>query len=176
MANAKDFDIRLTNLKQSMDLFDELATNEQDKIVIAGIRKAGKIILDKAKTNWQRVKKGKSNPDDIKYDFKSKFKISKLSKRSDNFGVKVGIINDNNGYRLRWIEWGTDERTYRAKKSFNLNGYRISKGDTVRTGKIQATHFFYNAVEDTQEKANEAISQAIIDSYNRTIKRLNKKN
>lgn len=174
MANAKDFNIELSNTKNVMHLFDELAVTEQNKIVLAGLRTAGKIILDGAKNNWQQRKKGKSNIDDFKYDFKSKFKIEKLSKNSDNFGVKIGIQNDNNGYRLRWVEWGTEERSYKAKKSFNLNNHRIKKGTTVRTGKIEATHFFYDAVEDKKEIARDSIDEAVIKSYNRTINRLNK--
>lgn len=169
MANAKDH--ISVDISSALELFDELAVNEQDKIVIAGIRSAGKTILDKAKSNFQARTKGQSTND---YPFNSKFKIAKLSKRTDNFGVKLGIINDYGGYRMRWVEWGTEDREYKARKSFKLKEHFIRKGTIVNTGKIQATHFFYDAVEETYDDASKKISENIIKSYNRTIARLNK--
>ena len=152
-----DIDIVFTNDKELMKLFSELVPAIQNKIVLAGMRKASQIIKSEAITSFKSVKKNKSKTG--YKDFNKAFKIENMKR---NIGVKVGLTNV--GYKYRWIEWGTDERSYPVKKSKVVH----------KTGSVQPTHFFYDAVARKKTEAQNGVNAAILESLQKTVDKYNK--
>ncbi len=144
---------KILNNNELITMFRTFNSKEQKQVIYGGFRSAGQIILKQAKSNFESVKKGKSKTNYL-YANKS-FKIEP-TKKGDNISFKVGVRN----YKLHWIEWGTDERKYISKK-----------GTEHRIGKIQPTHFFYNAVESKKTEAENVINDNIIKSMERVVKR-----
>jgi len=168
MINAGDhISIEIINDKELFNLFNDLETKLQNKIVVAGMKTAANIILKKAKENFQSVKKDKSLTNYSKLN--SFFKVQPLQNPDLNtFGLKLGITKQ--GYKLRWINWGTNERFYKKSKK----SYFKKSAKEHKTGKIEQTDFFYLAVESSKSEANNKVSQAIIDSLNKTVNKYNK--
>ena len=75
------------------------------------------------------------------------------------FGYKIGLKGDK-AYKMRWIEWGTNERYTRGKKTAKRY-----------TGKISGTHFFYSAVADKMEEAKNNLNDAVIKSFDTVVRR-----
>ena len=141
----------VVNDKELQKLFSELLPAVQNKVVIQGLKDAAKIINVQARSNYQSSSKGKGKTNKMN----SAFKIEPY-KNKDILGVKVGVKY----YKARWIEWGTAQREYRTKK-----------GNTHRTGALQPTNFFYKAVDAKKAEAQNTVSQAIIDSLNKTVQK-----
>lgn len=164
MANTKanNVDIKIINDDKQLELFKELSIQIQNRVIQSGLKSAGNIIMKEIKSSWNTVKKNKSKNN---YQF-IKFSIE-ATKSGDSYGVKIGVKN----YKLRWIEWGTKERTYTVKKRGLFNK---KKGSKQTTGKIEATHFFYNAVDAKKGEAQENMSSAIMKSLERTVQKYEK--
>lgn len=163
MSKYDNIDIKFINDAELLALFKELVITEQSKIINAGIRKAAKPIIDQAKSNFNERKKNKSLTG--YKDLNSSFKVEPL-KKVDVIGVKVGVkyvskTGRNNYYKYRWIEWGTNERFTKAKKK------RF-------TGKMEATHFFYDAVAARKEQAQKEVANAITQQMQTTINKYEK--
>jgi len=151
MPNAADYiEINITNNAELQKLFTELQPSVQNKIVLAGMRESAKIILQEAKSRFKTKAKGKS-----KTGYKYINKSFTTEPMKSTFGLRVGIKN----YKMRWIEWGTADRYYKNKHY---------------TGKLEPTNFFYGAVKAKQEEASKYVSEAIIKSLEKTIKKYNK--
>lgn len=159
---ANNVDIKIINDDKQLELFKELSTQIQNRVIQSGLKSAANIIMKEVKSSWNTVKKNKSKNN---YQF-VKFSIE-ATKRGDNYGVKIGVKN----YKLRWIEWGTKERTYKVKKRGLFNE---KKGSLHSTGIIKATNFFYGAVDRTKEQAQSNMSNAIMKSLERTVKKYEK--
>lgn len=160
-----EVDLNVINDEELLQLFRELDPKVQAKIINGGMRKAAQIILQATKQSLNSVKKGKS-----KTNYKnvnSVFKIAPL-KSENNIGVKVGITKA--GYKYRWLQWGTNDRSYTIKKK---SLFKKNSGTIHTTGKVAATNFFYSAVEASKEQAQKTVSQAIIDSMNKTVDKYN---
>lgn len=159
---AKDaVDIEIENDKQLSKLFKELIPAVQHKIVIGGFRTAAKEISGEAKRNL------KASTNITKTTGTNAVKIQKLNRA---IGVKLGIEN----YKLRWIEWGTEERSYKKGVKRSVWRKRQDSGGAHETGKINPTHFFYDAVKSKEAAANSKISSAIRESLEKTIKKYDK--
>lgn len=173
MANAaQHIDLKIINDEELLKLFHELNTKLQNKIVLGGMRTAAAIINQQAKSNFRAIAKGQSR---TKYKgLNSFFKVEPIRKY---FGVKVGVTSA--GYKYRWLNWGTDERSYIKGQSRANQRYFKSSGKSGgkehKTGSLPATNFFFDAVEQRKEEAQSKVSQAIIDSMNRTVNKYNKK-
>lgn len=156
--NAEDYiDINITNDKELQKLFTELKPAVQNKIVLAGMRSSATIILGQAKSNFKSNQKNKS-----KTGYKNFNKSFTTEPMSSNFGLRVGIKN----YKYKWIEFGTEDRWLSSKTN--------KKKHFV--GKIQPTHFFFDAVTSKKTEALNKVSTAIIDSLEKTVKKYNATN
>lgn len=157
-------DFKILNDDQQLKLFKELPIKDQNRVINSAMRSSGNMILKAAKSNFNAVKKGKSktNYKYIKYQVQP-------TKKANEFGVIIGIKN----YKARWIEWGTDNRVYKIKKrnSFYKNDITTTEH---KTGKIQPTHFFYNAVDSTKAQAQKNLSDAVVKSLERVVRKNNK--
>jgi hypothetical protein len=149
--------IQIINSKELFALFDSLNDKLQNRIVLSGMRKGANLILSQAKENLKSKLKGKSKTKN-KY-FKNSFKIESIKNEKNGFGLKVGVKN----FKYRWLEWGTKKRFFKSK-------YRKQHS----TGVIQATHFFYDAVEQTKEDSYKLISEGVVESLKRTVDKFNR--
>ena len=150
------------NDQETLKLFNELVANVQGKIILEGLKKAAKPILETAKTTFQRYKKNQSKTNYA--DLKKSARIKSRRKRKDELGVIVGFTRE--GYKYRWINWGTDDRFYTTKKN--------KKEKYV--GKLEKTNFFFDAVDQSRPQAEAAVSQEIKTSLERTMKKYHAKN
>lgn len=162
-----DVNIEVINDKDLLKLFNELDPKVQQKIINQGFRTAAMIILKATKDSLNQVKKGKSKTG---YSYLNRmFKISPIKPNDkNNIGVKLGITKE--GYKYRWLEWGTNERQYEIKKG---NIFKTTT-TTQFTGKIQPTHFFYNAVDATKEQAQKNVNEAIVNALKNVVKKYEK--
>jgi hypothetical protein len=86
---------------------------------------------------------------------------------TSQFGLRVGIKN----YKMRWIEWGTDDRSYKTGVKKSIWKKTPNKSTGHFTGKLQPTNFFFDAVNAKKAEAQEKVSQSIVDSLNKTVQR-----
>ena len=166
------FVIQYLNTAELQQLFTELADNVQMKILNTAFRKAGKTILDSAKENFNASKKNKSKTgyNDLEKSFKMKpFKRV--------VGMLIGMEHKE-GYKYRFINYGTKEREYKIGKSFKsfagVKGFYKSDKLTHSTGIIKPSEFFTKAVESQGDKAQNMLADEINLSMEKTIKRYEK--
>lgn len=150
-----DIKLEIVNNKELTDLFAELTSKNQQKVILDAFRISSKLILDEAKSNFQSKKKNTS-----KTDYKEILKSFKTEPMKSKLGLKVGVKY----YKAHWINWGTEDRSYFTKS-----------GVEHKTGKIERTDFFNDAVESKKEEASKMINDNIIISMERMIKKYNKK-
>jgi hypothetical protein len=148
-----------------LQFIKEMDTVISNKIVLAALKKGGEIINQQAKSNFMSRKRNKSKTGYA--GFNSLFKVQPI-KSPEKIGVKVGM-SGKEGYKYRWIQWGTNER-YSIKRN-----KENTKGKKLYTGKIQATNFFYGAVATQAEKANAMVSESIIDALKKMKEDANNK-
>ncbi|MZQ50432.1 MAG: hypothetical protein GT598_15650 [Bacteroidales bacterium] len=165
--NAEDYiDIEIINDAELRKLFTELIPSVQNRIVLSGMRNASKIILQQAKSNFKGRQKNKSLTNYS--NFNKSFTTEPMR---STFGLKVGVKN----YKYKWIEWGTDDRYY--KRGVKRSTWRKRKDNSGGhyTGKIIATNFFFDAVNSRKEQAKKIVSEAIVQSLEKTVAKYNKK-
>jgi hypothetical protein len=171
MPNAEDYiDLKIINDAKLQKLFTELVPATQNKIVLNGMRSAAQEILKQAKTNFKSQQKNKSKTG---YKFFNRSFATEPMKGT--FGLKVGVKN----YKMRWLEWGTDERFVKKgrKRFFRYRKSLLnSDKDKRSTGKITGTHFFFKAVEEKKNVAINNINNAIIESFEKVIKKYESNN
>jgi len=153
-----DSKIRLINDKELMALFDELIPSVQNKIIVNGLKSAASIITKQAKQNFKGTKKNKSKTG--YKDLNSSFKIKPMNKE---LGVIAGMQH-REGYKYRFLNYGTEQRSYKTKK-----------GKQHDIGKIVGSNFFTDAVNSKKEEANKNIQDEIVKSMNKTVNKWNKK-
>ena len=151
-----DLTIKILNDKDLLNMFNSLNNITQNRIIQTGLKEAGKPILIQAKLNFNQRKKNKSKTGYANLD-----EFFKIESNRAKDGVKIGV---KNYYKARWLEWGTTERFYTTKKK------RVEH----RTGKIIATHFFYDAVDAKKNEAQENINKYIIKALNKTLAKYSK--
>jgi hypothetical protein len=157
MNNYNQIGIRFINDAETRKLFNELSREVQGKIVLDALKKVSKPILDQAKVNFKAVKKDLSKTN---YSIlRRSFKIESRRKTENTLGVKIGATKE--GYKYRWIQWGTADRyTERTKK--RAKAFR---------GSIKATNFFYSAVSQKMPDVKEAVGNEIKLSLERVMKK-----
>jgi len=147
--NAEDvITLEIINDKELFKLFNELQTSVQNRIVINGFKNAAQVIKNEIKSSFISVRKNKS-----KTGYKN-LKDLKIEPMKSAVGVKVGFTRE--GYKYRWIQWGTKER--KTKKGYNR-------------GIIDETNFFYGAVERSMPQAQNKVSECIVKSLENTVKK-----
>lgn len=157
-----EFDLKVENTEQLVKLLNNLMPSIRKKATKDGFRAGQKIINQQAKANLYASKKGKSKTG---YKYYSRlFKTANLRSRTpDEFRLKLGVENKEHGYKLRWLEWGTSERSFFKKKV------------EYKTGSVKATNFFYKAVKDKREEAQKVVSEAILDSIKKNAEKYGQK-
>jgi len=164
--NAEDYiDINIINDKELQKLFLELVPAVQNRIVLQGMRTASKIILQQAKTNFKSSQKNKSLT-----GYKNFNKSFTTEPMRSTFGLRVGIKN----YKYRWIEWGTEDRYYKKGTKRSVLRKRKNNSAGHYTGKIIATNFFFNAVNSRKEQVGKIVSEAIVQSLEKTVAKYNR--
>lgn len=159
MTTKEEIGLTLIGDVELQKLFLELTPDVQNRIINGAFRSASKIILDEAKRNWNAGKKNQSKTGYKGYS--SYFKSEPMkSVGNTGFGYKIGLKGDK-AYKMRWLEWGTNERYTRGKKT----------GNKRYTGKITGTHFFYSAVGNKMEEAKNNLNDAVIKSFDTVVKR-----
>lgn len=148
------FIIDLVNADDLKKLFADLKDGVQMKVLNAAFKKSGKIILDAAKTNFQTTKKGFSKTNYA--DFRKSFKSKALKK---DIGMIFGMQH-REGYKYRFINFGTKERYTRTTKRF--------------TGIIKPSSFFTSAVESKTEQAQAMLAGNIVESLERLVNKYEK--
>jgi hypothetical protein len=143
--------LEIKNIKDLEKILDEFIPNVRNKIIKDALRKSAKTILDLAKNNFKSFKKNKSrtNYKEFNKSFKVKFK-------KDGMGVVLG----SDYYKSLWLEKGTVQRYTRKK-----NSYR---------GIIEGTKFFESAINSKQNEVQNNITQSVIESLNRVVKKYEK--
>lgn len=157
--------ISITNSKQVIAMLNGLVPALKTRVVEDGLRAAGNVINSQALRNLYATKKGKSKTN---YSYYSRvFKVDLYKPRNDNElgGAKVGILKE--GYKLRWIQWGTAQRFY--YRTSTSKAKKNALGTKHKTGSLKATNFFFSAVQSKQKEAFEAISGAIIKSIEENV-------
>jgi len=158
MADYDKIGIRFLNDANTIKMFQELTKEVQGKIVLDGLKKVSKPILDQAKSNFRAVKKDLSRTG---YSMlRTAFKIENRRKTENTIGIKIGVTK--NGYKYRWIQWGTDVRTTERGK-FQTKG--------SNRGKMKATNFFFSAVAQKMPEIKEGVANEIKLSLERVVKK-----
>lgn len=148
--------LEFINSTELQKLFFELQDSIQMKVLDAAFRKAGKPILDTAKSNFNATKKGLSTTG---YALLNKaFKSRALKK---DVGMVFGMQH-REGYKYRFLNFGTDGRYTRSKHP-------------RYTGIIKPSLFFTDAVKTQAGNAQNMLSDEIVASLERLVKRYEKK-
>jgi len=147
--------LNLINSTELQKLFFELQDKVQMKVLNDAFKKAGKVILDTAKTNFNATKKGKS-----------KTNYAGLSRSFKNKALKndIGMIfgmQHREGYKYRFLNYGTLKRFTKNKKK-------------RYTGTIKPFNFFTNAVTSQTANAQATLSKEIELSLERVVKKYEK--
>lgn len=160
-----DIDFKVID-KDLLGKFEQLKTNVQGRTIESGLRKVGRIIINKAKRNFKQIRKNKSKTNYSTMN--QSFRIESLKNRKKwGIGLKVGVKN----YKYGWIEYGTQDRSYSISKRKNF----FSKKTTTvhKTGRIKPQYFFEKAVKDTTPQAEQMIKDNVIKSIERVVKKNN---
>lgn len=147
--------LKLINSTDLQKLFFELQDKIQMKVLNEAFKKSGKVFLDTAKSNFNGVKKGlsKTNYDGLSRSFKSR------ALRND-IGMVFGMQNKE-GYKYRFLNYGTVAR--------------FTKGSKPRfTGIIKPSNFFTDAVTSQALNAQNMLSNEIVLSLERVVKKFEK--
>lgn len=148
----KEVVLSLINSSDLQKLFFELQDKVQMKVLNDAFKKSGKIILDTAKSNFNATKKGlsKTNYSALSRAFKSK------ALRKD-IGMVFGMQHKE-GYKYRFLNYGTKKRFTRTKKP-------------RYTGIIKPSNFFTDAVTSQAQNAQNMLSKEIQLSLERLVKK-----
>jgi hypothetical protein len=153
-------EIKIINDRELLALLDELVPKVRDKVIMAGMRKAAKIINDQAKKNFRATQKNKSITG---YEnFNSLFKVKAMRSKE---GVIVGVQDSTKGYIYRFINENKGQK----------RSYRTASGKMHNTGVLRATHFFTDAVESKKQEAIDNVQNAVVEQMEKTVQKYNKK-
>jgi len=124
--NYDDIGIKFINDSETLKLFNELNSTVQSKIILDALKRSSRVMKDKIKSNFIAQKKDLSRTN--YRDLNKTLKIANRKKKKDHqLGIIIGFTKE--GYKYRWIQWGTEDR-YTKKKMYR--------------GKIEGNNFFYS--------------------------------
>jgi len=154
--------IKIENYNELLAMLKGITPALQSKVVADGLNEAGKVINTQASINLNATKQGASKTSYSYYA--TVFQIQNLKARNldELGGAKIGI--SKKGWKLRFIQWGTQERSYYVTGKDKKN-----KGTSHNTGLIKKTNFFYGAVLSKEKEAYTIISEAILTSLEQNI-------
>lgn len=147
-------------------LLRNLSIKNQSKAIESALRSAGNIIRKKTLSNLdavvdrggiaQRAAKREASGQKKRKDLRRGVKTA-VFRRLD--GITVHIKGLGSDGRLKWLENGTKDR---YTKNQTIKAYR---------GRIEATHFFEKAVEESGPKAQKVMQRLILNSIKRIIRK-----
>jgi len=151
--------IKVNNATQLIELINSMPKAVQSKTTINALTAGANFINQQADRALNAAKKEKSTTGYSYYG--TSFKQEKLqAKTADEFGVRTGVWNRKNGYKLRWLEWGTADRNTFTRR----DGVTGKIKHPRFTGNLEGSHFFFNAVRNSQDEVFKILSDAIIKS------------
>lgn len=161
-----DIKFEIFGTEELTSLFDELTLVNQNKIIKAGFRKSGKLIMDQAKANLQSGKKTTS-----KKRIEKRFRMEDMKYESfnNNIGIKIG----NTSYLARWLESGTVNRRTRGIKSGFRKGQAVG-GKVHSTGRVKALNFLENATKSKGQQAVDTLYTNIKTAFDNLLRKYSK--
>ena len=157
--------MKVTNNAELITLLNGMLPAVRIKAVMEGLQAGAKLINDQARTSLNASKRNSPN---AKYAYyATAFKMEALkSKTANELGIRTGVYDKKDGYKLRWIEWGTAERETFERKSRTTNTL-IPK---MNRGSIIGYNFFFGAVRSQEDKVFKVVSEAVIKSLENLTK------
>jgi len=155
MSNKRKY-VEITGIKEADELFRELSYGEFRSVFVAAYRRAARPLITKARRN---IKQRLGSPDKIRSSIGTK----PLNKQE--IGLKVGARarRPHMGQLAHIYDKGTKERGY------------TKNGVYHRTGRIKATHFFTDAIEESEQEMKSRIRQDMRIALSNHVKRKVKK-
>jgi osmotically-inducible protein OsmY len=145
----------ILNNDELIALFDSLKRLDQEKIVKAGFRRSGNIILKEAKRNLEFGKKSIN-----RRRVEKRFKMGNFNTTEDNITLQIG----NTSYMAKWFEGGTKNRYTKTSQ----------KKKSHLTGKMTGIHFLERATIAKGEEAVRELYNNIAIALNNLIKKYKK--
>ena len=143
-----------------------LSIKNQSKAIESALRSAGNIIRKKTLSNLdavvdrggiaQRAAKREASGQKKRKDLRRGVRTAVFNRLD---GVTVHIKGLGNDGRLKWLERGTEQR-YTKRQA--VKAYR---------GRIEATHFFTKAVDESAPLANKVMQRLILNSIKRIVRK-----
>jgi len=166
--------IKFENYADLVEMLNGLLPALRKKVVMDGLQEAAGVILNQAKSNLRASSKGKSVSGTLNKG--QIWRAESLKARNDEEmgGVKIGITKD--GYKARFLQWGTRKRKFLStNKQINTAGWKEKHGGYYHnTGSIIGNDFFYGAVKAKQRDAYNIIIDAILESLERNLSKYKK--
>lgn len=170
--NSQELALKFLNTAEQQQLFSELIDSVQIKILNFAFRKAGKIILDNSKSNFDGVKKNKSKTGYADLD-----KSFKMKQMHTEIGMIIGM-QAKEGYKYRFLNYGTKKRSYKLKSKFfggdGKAGFYKTSSTEHFTGTIQPNRFFTDAVESNADNVLNTLSNEIVNKFESVVKKYEK--
>jgi len=165
----KQYVIELLNDGDQKEMFLALKDNIQVRVLNSAFRKAGKLIIDQARTNFNATKKNKSLTNYSEFD-----EGLKMQQAKTKLGIKIGMQH-REGYKYRFLNYGTADRFYKISSSKSNTkgtaGFYASDKTTHNTGVIKPNKFFTNAVEQKGDEAQTTLNTEIVNVFEKTVAR-----
>jgi hypothetical protein len=142
----------LENIDEFNKMISDLDNEIKKEVMKKGFSAAVKPLIEQAKANIpnnSRIQKSLGS----KYD---------PSSNSAEVGARKG--KHYAGFLAPWFEEGTKPRETKTRRKI--------KGHS--TGQITGTHFWQNALNDKEQEVFNGLFKALIDSYNKVIKKYEK--
>jgi hypothetical protein len=158
---------KITNYQDLLTMLNGLEPALQSsKVVKEGLNVAGNVINKQAELNLRATKLSKSKTGYSYYANAFQLQALKARNTTELGGVKIGV--SKKAWKLRFIQWGTKERSYFITAKKGDKNYD-KRGTTRKTGFIKKTNFFYGAVKAKEKEAYSIISDAIMKSLQKNL-------
>ena len=150
--------IKVENWQELVKLLEGISPQLRKRLSMDGLIAGANLINNTAKQNLEAGKKGKSKSGYNYYQTIFRYEQMK-GQDPELLKLKTGVWSRANGYKLRWLEWGTDDRYTRLR----YNPLKKKKIDEQFRGRIEGNNYFFNAVRDSQSDVFRVVSKAVLD-------------
>jgi len=155
--------LKIENSDQLVKLLKSYPEVVRNAAVIKGMEAGAEMLNESAKARLFASRKGASKTNYSYYAAAFK-KESLRSKTPDTVGVRTGVYDKRQGYKLRWLEWGTGQRFTRTRKNALTGASTLKKS----RGKMQGSHFFFEALRGKQDAFFRTLSNVVIKALEDT--------
>jgi len=158
--------IKVENWQQLIDRMSYLTEEVRGRVIMDGLIAGANLINNTARATLEANKRGASKTG---YNYlQTIWKYEQLKGKDPNIaGIRTGVWSRENGYKLRWLEWGTDDR-YTHKRYNPLWSKIIPE---MYRGRIEGSGYFFNAVRNKDEEVFRVMSQAVMESLKKIWKK-----